>query len=136
MVLGQRHSLTLDSLYHPERKIELTPVLPFIVRWMQDGEHYVQKKTQRDSKLPQLVRVNARTGKVSPLYDSSLVSLKLSRLKGFNEEKAERLRRKGQAHFSPDESAILWNFEGDLFYQNFKTGLTLRVTRTKEPEKE
>ena len=133
---GQYKDLTLDDLYHPENKIDFTPSPPTMVRWLKDGEHYVQTKKGGDSEAPRVVRVHARTGEESPLYDSARVTSGLARLEGFDEEKAGHLRRKGRAIFSPDESGVLWRYEGDLFYYDLGSDRTLRLTSTRQEERE
>ena len=133
---AQGKLLTLDDLYHPENKATFTALTPFILHWMKDGEHYVQRRIDQASKLPYLVRVHARTGEADSLYDAASVSASLARLDGFDEAKVGVLRSRGSTRFSPDESALLWNFEGDLFYHNFKTNLSLRLTHTEQPERE
>ena len=134
--LGQGKLLTLDDLYHPENKINFTPSPPAILRWLKDGEHFVQAKKDGDSGVPRVVRVHARTGQESPLYDSAGATSALARLKGFDEEKAGRLRRKGLPIFSLDESAVLWRYEDDLFYYDFGSDRALRLTRTPQEERE
>ncbi len=136
LALGQGKLLTLDDLYHPQKKVKFTPAVPSIVRWMKDGEHYLQRRVDRASKRPQLVRVHARTGEVASLFDTSAVGEALARLEGFDKEKAARLRTKGSPRLSLDESAVLWSYEGDLFYHNFTIELTLRLTSTAQPEQE
>ena len=46
------------------------------------------------------------------------------------------LRRKGRAIFSPDESGVLWRYEGDLFYYDLGSDRTLRLTSTRQEERE
>ena len=134
--VGQGERLTLDELYHPENKIDFTPSPPAILRWLKDGEHYVQTKKDGDSGAPRVVRVHARTGEESPLYDSARVISALARLEGFDQEKAGHLRKKGLPIFSPDESAVLWRYQDDLFYYDSGSDRALRLTSTRQEERE
>ena len=136
MTLGQGKLLTLDDLYHPEDKVKFTPSPPSILRWLKDGEHYVQTKDDGESRRRGLIRVHARTGETSPLYDSPKVTSALARLAGFDQKRAGQLRRKGRPIFSPDESAVLWRYEDDLFYYDFGSDRALRLTRTPQQERE
>ena len=135
--LGQEGQfLTLDDLFHPENKVKFTPSPPSILRWLKDGEHYVQTEKDRESGVRRLIRVHARSGETSPLYDSAKVTAALIRLEGFDEEKAGQLRRKGRPIFSPVESAVLWRYEDDLFYYDFDSNRALRLTSTPQEERE
>ncbi len=132
---AQEQPLTLDTLYHPEDKVKLPPTPPSILRWLKDGEHYVQIIRGGGSRAPRVVRVHARTGETSSLYSSEKVTAALTALKGFDEEKAGRLRRKGRPIFSPTESAVLWRYEDDLFYYEFGADRALRLTSTRGEER-
>lgn len=130
-----KKQLTLDLLYDPELKIDLDGTPPRIVRWLKDGESYVEVKSGEDD-AREFLRVDARSGDSRPLLDLGLIRKSFAALEGISDEKAEELAGKGDFEFSPDEDAVMIEHDGDLFYFRFADEAALRLTDTPVEEKE
>ncbi len=128
--------LTLDMLYHPDRKIDFDGTPPRILRWLEDGSHYVERRSDSQDGPPQLWRVHAETGEAQPLYDLQKVRQAFGALEGFDDERAGELARKGTFTLSPDEGSLVIDYENDLYFYGFPGDQVRRLTQGPEPEKE
>jgi dipeptidyl-peptidase-4 len=125
---------TLELLYHPDEKVDLDGSPPRVVRWLSDGQHYVQSKRDPETRETSLLSVNSLTGEASPLYDLKRIQEAFSVLPEVG-EKGEEVARDGTFQLSPDEKAILITFEGDLFYFKLSDGSARQLTATKSRER-
>ncbi len=128
--------LTVDLLYHPDRKIEFAGTPPRILRWLEDGKHYVERREDPESKLPELLRVEAETGESQPLYDLARIRGAFSRLEGLGEAQAKALVEKGDFSLSPDGSALLIDHDSDLYLYRFEPDEARRLSSGEEAERE
>ena len=126
--------LDLDIIFSPDDGVRIdfsgTPLGG--LEWLADGRHFIQPSKGNDQPA---LRVDARTGKSSPLYDKSKILDALEALPGFPVDKANPLTE-AEPTLSIDHQALLINNASDLFYYELKTDRALRLTSNAEPELE
>ena len=134
---AQQRQLTIEDIYDPAKRIKFggtwgsTPPPPDLV-WTSDGQSYLQGKTE--SGVTQLLKVNALTGSAAPFFDAPKMEAALSKLPGVSADDARRLAHSSQYHLNPAQTAVLFNFEGDLIYYVLNGPVAVRLTSGPEEE--
>jgi dipeptidyl-peptidase-4 len=130
---AQQKLLTVDDIFDPVKKVNFTPTIPNI-RWLKDGRHYLlaNEATRRD--VPRLQRVDAVTGEAVPFLDSAKMQAALATLGGVTETDARQLANRNFYQLNNDETALLINWNNDLFYYELSSNKVLRVTNNPEEE--
>ncbi|RPI23173.1 MAG: hypothetical protein EHM61_20405, partial [Acidobacteria bacterium] len=129
--LAQQKMLTLEDVYHPEKRLSVEGSIPIGFRWLKDGEHYLQRV---DRSAP-LVRINALSGERRPLFEADQMEGAFKKLPGLQESEA-RLAARGSFSLSPDESGVFVYLKNDIFYYNFAGRHAVRLTNSSALEKE
>jgi dipeptidyl-peptidase-4 len=130
---AQQKLLTNDDIYDPVKKVNFNGAVPSI-RWLKDGKHYVLANDPSRRDVPRLQKVDAVTGKAVPLFDNAKMQAALRALGGVTEQDARQLANRASYQFSNDETAVLINWNNDLFYYQFGSDKALRVTNNPEEE--
>ena len=130
---AQQKLLTVDDIFDPVKKVNFTPTIPNI-RWLKDGRHYLlaNEATRRD--VSRLQRVDAVTGEAVPFLDSAKMQAALATLGGVTETDARQLANRNFYQLNNDETALLINWNNDLFYYELSSNKVLRVTNNPEEE--
>jgi dipeptidyl-peptidase-4 len=130
---AQDKLLTIDDLYDPQKRVDFSGSPPADLTWLKDGEHYLQRKTDRQTRTTQILKVKARTGESAPFYDTAKMEAALARLPGLSAEAAKRLSNQGH-QMNGDRTAVLFNHANDLFYYQLGGDAAVRLTNGPEPE--
>jgi len=133
-IRAQEKLLTLDDVYDPKTKVNFNGSPPLDLMWLPDGEHYLQRKTDPQTRLTQWLNVNARTGASAPFFDTAKMEAAVARLPGFSVEQAKRVASQTSYTMNKDKTAVLINEANDLFYYQFESDTALRLTNGPEPE--
>ncbi|MEO0248221.1 MAG: DPP IV N-terminal domain-containing protein, partial [candidate division WOR-3 bacterium] len=131
---AQQKLLTLDDLFDPKTRVDFNGSPPLDLTWLKDGEHYLQRKFNRETRTSQLLKVKALTGESAPFYDATKMEAALRKLPGFSAEEAKRLATQGAYRMNEDRTAVLINHANDLFYYPFGSDTAVRLTNSPEPE--
>jgi len=130
-VVAQQKKLTLDDVYHPEKRLSVEGSMPIGFRWLKDGEHYLQ----RAGRATPLVKINALTGERSPIVDADQMEAAFKKVPGLKEDQAKSAAR-GSFNLSPDESGLFLYLNDDIYYYNFARRQAKRLTSSPGLEKE
>ena len=128
---GQQKVLTLEDIYHPDKRLSVEGSTLIGFQWLRDAEHYVERGDQRAP----LVKVNALSGQKSPLFQVEEMEAAFRELPGITPNTARRATQ-GNFTLSPDESALFLYLDSDLYYYNFARREARRLTNTSGLEKE
>ncbi len=131
-VFAQNKLLTIDDIFDPQKRVNFngTPSSP---RWLKDGVHYIVTSKERNA-FPQLLKVNAVTGKSEPFYDGVKMETAFAALPGFSKEAAHRLANQASYQMNSSETAVLLNHANDLFYYEFGSDRAVRLTSNPDEE--
>jgi len=129
--LAQQKKLTLEDVYHPEKRLSVEGAMSIGFRWLNDGEHYLQ----RTGRGTPLVKINALTGQRSPIVEADQMEAAFKKLPGLKEDEARNAAR-GSFTLSPDESGLFLYLKEDIFYYNFARRQARRLTNSPGLEKE
>lgn len=132
--LAQEKTLTVEEIFHPDKKVNFAGTAPASVEWLADGEHFLQPKKQGG--LTTLVKVNARTGEASPFFDAAKMEAALLKIQGVTEEKASELAHADSYTLDPSQRAVLLNAVNDIFLYELGAAEAVRLTSNAEEETE
>jgi dipeptidyl-peptidase-4 len=130
-----RRPLTLDDLYGPERTLDPTGGVPTGLAWLDDG-HYHWPKADSRSGLVEHLKVEAATGRVTPLFDAGALEAALGRLPGVTPGEARRLARQKTYPLDPGRTALVVAAAGDLYLFPLDGGDLKRLTQGAGTEEE
>ncbi len=131
-VVAQTRELTLDDLYDPVKRLNFNGEPPLGLVWI-DQQSYLQRKVDPQTRQVQYLRVEARTGAASPLFDVARMAKAFARLPGVSAAEAERITRQ-PLNFVRRHTAVLLNHANDLFYYQLGSDEAVRLTSTAAPE--
>jgi dipeptidyl-peptidase-4 len=132
--LAQDKALTIEEIFHPDKKVNFSGTPPADVEWLADGEHYLQSKKEGDSTT--LLKVNARTGDAAPFFDAAKMEAALAKLPAVSKEDARKLAHDNSYKLNPAQTAVLLNFHLDLIYYELNSDTAARLTTDPEEETE
>ncbi len=121
--------IIFETVYGPEHKVDFggSPVSGLI--WLEDGEHYLQA---RDGKL---YKVHAASGRSALFIDPSKLAEGLKRLPVLRKKDVESISKRTSFQMSPDHSAVLLEYENDLYYATIDGTTAVRLTSSSGEEK-
>jgi dipeptidyl-peptidase-4 len=128
----EKKALTLDDLYDPVRRVNLNGAPPMGLTWI-DATHYLQRRVDPQTRQAVYLRVEARTGKATPLFDSAKMVAAFAKLPGVGQAGAERIARLPLS-FEEGYRSVLLNNANDLFYYRLDSDQAIRLTNSAEPE--
>ncbi len=118
-----RKHLSLDELYHPDRKLDFEPKPSEGLKWLGE-EHYLQPDSGTGSVGP--LKVNVGTGETNPLYDVGRLEQELEQATGLSAAAAGKLARGSEHRINADQTEILiqqerhlfsWSLDGDSLHR-------------------
>jgi dipeptidyl aminopeptidase/acylaminoacyl peptidase len=121
--------ITFETVYGPENKASFGGSPVSGLTWLQDGEHYLQVRDGR------LYKVHAVSGRSTPFFDPNQLCNGLRSLPTMSEKTAQSLSKQTQFEMNPDRSAILIDYENDLYYCSLNGGAAIRLTSSPGKEK-
>jgi dipeptidyl-peptidase-4 len=131
---AQRQTLTLDDIYHPDRKVDFEGEPPTDIVWIDDVHYLWPKKGAGDE--GELLKVHALTGRTVPLFDVARVEKALAALEGVTPEDAKRAARRRSQTFNGSRTALVLEVGGDLYHYDLVGHRVRRLTRTPGLEEE
>ncbi len=131
--IAQQKLLTIDDIFDPVKRINFNGNPPNL-RWLKDGKHYLLANEATRKDVPRLQKVDAMTGKAVAFFDTAKMQAAFNALGGVTTADAARLANRGSYDLSKDESAVLINWNNDLFYYELGSDKALRVTNDPEEE--
>ncbi|HEU4710979.1 MAG TPA: S9 family peptidase [Pyrinomonadaceae bacterium] len=130
---AQQKLLTIDDIFDPAKRVNFNGTTPTI-RWLKDGNHYLQTNDSSRREVPRLQKVNAATGEATPFFDAAKMQAAFAALPGVSAADARQLAGRGNYNLNPAETAVLINWANDLFYYELGSDRAIRLTSTPEPE--
>ena len=130
---AQQKLLTIDDIFDPAKKINFSGTVPNI-HWLKDGRHYLLANDASRKDLPRLQKVDAVSGEAVPFFDAVKMQAALTTLGGVTEQDAKQLATRSSYQMNNDETALLINWNNDLFYYQLGSDKAVRVTNNPEEE--
>ena len=131
--LAQEKLLTIDDIFDPAKRVSFGGSVPNI-RWLKDGKHYLLSNDASKKDLPRLQKVDALTGEATALFDTAKMQTAFTALGGVTDQDAKQLANRGTYQWNNEETAVLINWNNDLFYYELGSDKAVRVTNSAEEE--
>lgn len=122
---AQQRLLTLDDIYHPDRRVDFSGEVPAGLEWISDS-HYLLTDPDPGGGPADLTAVDAATGAAEPLLDGAALEQALADLPGVS---ASAARRRPRLVWNADHSAAVMNLSNDLYLLERRGADDLRVRR-------
>ncbi len=132
-ISAQSQDLTLDDIFSPDRRVSFAGHLPSVLEWL-DDEHYLLAAESRPD--GPLLRVHAKTGTTSPLFDPNVMEAALLEVSGPGEADARRLAWSSTHLRNAAQTAMVIDYENDLYYYELGGSRAHRLTQSPTPETE
>lgn len=130
---AQERRLTVDAIYHPERRVDFSGSPPTDITWL-DASTYLT--TRQNARGVEWVRVDADSGRTSLLFDPDLMEQALAALPGIGREEAALAARSSALTINPAHTAAVVTIADDLYYYQFGAPAAVRLTATPGAEEE
>ncbi|MEN6337301.1 MAG: DPP IV N-terminal domain-containing protein [Phycisphaerales bacterium] len=116
--------ITFETVYGPEKRVSFSGSPVGGLRWLPDGEHYLQTRDGR------LYKVHAATGRSTLFLDPNALAAGLGRLPTMRPKDVEAISKRTWFQMSPDCNAVLIDYENDLYYCTRDGATAVRLTST------
>jgi dipeptidyl-peptidase-4 len=131
---AQSQTLTLDDIYHPDRKLDFTGSPPSGLTWIDDAHYYWARPATGDE--VEFLKADALTGRTEPLFDVARVEGTLATLEGVTPEEARRVARQRTPAFNEHRTALVLAVGGELYHYDLLRHHARRLTRAAGREEE
>jgi dipeptidyl-peptidase-4 len=126
---GPQRSLSVDVIYHPERRADFSGVPPIAATWL-DANAYLL--AQGDG----WTKVDAVSGRSSRYFDPAPMEKALAALPGVTRDEAARLARSSRMTMNPSHTGALLTVADDLYFYDVASTKASRLTATPGEEEE
>jgi dipeptidyl-peptidase-4 len=128
-------TLTLDALYHPDKKVDFSGGARAVPVWLDDASYVLQPMRPGggagagadDGKIR---KVDAATGAVSVWFDNTKLAAAIAKVPGLTADDAKRAARVRLASFNAARSGLMVTIADDLFYYDVAGDRLSRLTST------
>ena len=125
--------LTIDAIYDPDQRTDFSGAPPTNLRWI-DDDTYLQ--TRRATGGVEWLRVDAGSGRSSPLFDPDRMETALAAIPGVTRDEAAARARSSDLRFNPQWTGVLVEINDDLYVYDFSTATATRLTSVTGAEEE
>jgi dipeptidyl-peptidase-4 len=125
--------LTVDAIYHPERRVDFSGVPAPSITWLDDATYVT---TRRAARGVEWIRVTADSGAATPLFDPAQMETALAAVQGVLRDEAGRMARSTDLTFNTARTAVLLTIVDDLYYYDINGRRASRLTTAAGEEEE
>ncbi len=129
-VLGQQSELTLEELFHPQRKLSFEGMPVPRLEWLAENHGLVRYGT--DNTVVRLDPADPAADRL--LCNRQLLGEGFGRLPGFTAQRAERAASESSLLVSPDGDSVLVTWEGGLYLFDVASSTLVRATTGNPPD--
>ena len=130
---GPQRQLTVDAIYHPERRVNFSGVPVPDISWLDDATYVTTRSAARGVEW---IRVTADSGAATPLFDPAQMEAALASLQGVSRDEAGRMARSTDLTFNTPRTGVLLTIVDDLYYYDITGRRASRLTTAAGAEEE
>lgn len=130
-----RRALTIADVFDPARRSDPVGIAPGALSWLDDA-HYHWARTDAKSRLTEHLKVEAASGRVTPLVDAPKLEATLVRDAGLSPEDARGAARQRRYAADWKTGRVLVPAGGDLYLYEVAADRARRLTSVAGEEKE
>ena len=128
-----QRQLTVDAIYHPERRVDFSGVPAPDLTWLDDATYVT---TRRGARGVEWIRVTADSGAATPLFDPAQMETALASVQGVSRDEAGRMARSSDLAFDTPHTGVLLTIVDDLYYYDVTGRRAARLTTAAGVEEE
>ena len=128
-----RRALTVETIFDPVTRVNFSGSPATTVEWL-DADTYLT--TRRTAVGVEWLKVEAVSGRSTPLFDSARMATAIAALPGLTPADAERISVSSALTLNPSHDGALFQFADDLYFYDFGTARASRLTSTPGSEDE
>src|SRR5262245_34303957 len=113
--VGSRR-LTVDDIYSPSRRVNFSGSPDTGISWL-DPSTYLTRR--RGASGVEWLKVDAASGRTSPLFDAGPMEAALASLPGVSRDEAADLARSSDLTLNPTRTGALVTIADDLYFYSF-----------------
>jgi dipeptidyl-peptidase-4 len=125
--------LTVDSIYHPERRVAFSGLPESDLSWLDAATYIVSRQSGSGYEW---LKVDAISGRTSPLFDADRMETALASLPGVTRAEAGLVARSDDLNFNPSRTGALVTIGDDLYFYDASAVKASRLTTTPGVEEE
>ena len=114
--VGSRR-LTIDDIYTPSRRINFSGTPETNISWL-DSRTYLTRR--RATGGTQWLKVDAQSGRTSPLFDASSMEAALASLPGVTRDEAAQIAHSDDLILNPGRTGALLTIADDLYFYDVR----------------
>lgn len=126
-------TLTLDDIFDPQTRVGFSGAPQTGMTWIDATSWAI---AQRDGGGVTWMRVDADSGRATPLFDAARMESAVAALRGVTREQAAGAARSARLLFDPAFTAALFPIDDDLYHYDFAAGTAVRLTTAAGDEEE
>jgi dipeptidyl-peptidase-4 len=130
---GQRQ-LTVDLIYDPQTRINFSGAPATDITWLDADSYLLVRRSDRGGR--EWVKVDAVSGRTTPLFDEARMQAALAGLPGLSREDAVRIPRSDDLRLNTARTAALFTVNDDLYAYDFTADKGMRLTTAPGVEEE
>jgi len=130
---GPQRQLTVDAIYHPERRVDFSGIPAPDITWLDDAAYVT---TRRGARGVEWIRVAADSGTATPLFDQAQMEAALAAVQGVSRDEAGRMARSTDLTFNTPRTGVLLTIVDDLYYYDITGRRASRLTTAAGVEEE
>lgn len=129
-----RRLLSIDAIYDPAARVDFNGSPATDVTWLDDDTYLLKKRVA--SGEYEWMKVNAATGRSTPLFDAGRMAAALAALPGIAAAEVTQRAHSGDLILSPSHASVLLTVGDDLYLFDFSSSRAVRLTTVPGEEQE
>jgi dipeptidyl-peptidase 4 len=125
--------LTVDAIYHPERRVAFSGFAEDDISWLDPATYVVARQSGSGFEW---LKVDAASGKTSPLFDADRMESALASLPGVTRAEAGLVARSSDLIFNTGRTGMLVTIADDLYFYDVAGTRASRLTTAAGTEEE
>jgi dipeptidyl-peptidase-4 len=125
--------LTVDAIYHPERRVAFSGFVNDNITWLDAATYAI---TRQSGGGVEWLKVDATSGRTSPLFDADRMETALATLPGVTRAEAGLIARSSDLTFNPARTGVLVTIADDLYFYDMTGAKAARLTNASGIEEE
>ena len=117
--------LTVADIYDPARRVNFSGAPDTGITWLDPGTYLTSRRVDGGAEW---LRVDAESGRTSPLFDTARMEAALTSLPGVTRAEAAQSARSDDLIFNPTRTGTLATIADDLYFYDFTTSKASRLT--------
>jgi dipeptidyl-peptidase-4 len=125
--------LTVDAIYHPERRVAFSGFAEDGISWLDPATYVI---TRQSGSGYDWLKVDATSGRTSPLFDADRMETALASLPGVTRAEAGLIARSNNLTFNAARTGVVVTIADDLYFYDIGAAKASRLTTAAGEEEE